>query len=430
MTTEIENIKLEKLSPYDNNPRTHSAKQIEQIVNSIKQFGFTIPILIDENDMILAGHGRLLAAKEMDLITVPCLRATSMSEAQKRAYIIADNKLTENGGWYNELLIEEFQYLESLDLDFDLSITGFETAEIDILLSDEKENKDNDNIPDVDETGQAITSTGDVWLLGKHKVICGDSLKSETYETLLGHEKAGLVFTDPPYNVAIDGHVCGKGNIKHEEFAMASGEMSKEEFTKFLKTASERMIEFSKEGSIHYICMDWRHIEELQTAASLANYELKNMCVWVKDNGGMGSLYRSRHELIFVFKNGNKPHINNVQLGKHGRNRTNVWEYPGVNSFKGQMKDLALHPTVKPTNMVQDAILDCSNRGDIILDPFGGSGTTLIAAEKSDRKARLIEIDPRYCDVILRRWQNLTGLNALNQNTELSFNEMEKNDER
>lgn len=430
MTTEIENIKLEKLSPYDNNPRTHSSKQIEQIVNSIKQFGFTIPILIDENDMILAGHGRLLAAKEMDLRTVPCLRATSMSEAQKRAYLIADNKLTENGGWNNELLIEEFQYLESLDLDFDLSITGFETAEIDILLSDEKENKDNDNIPDVDETGQAITSTGDVWLLGKHKVTCGDSLKSETYETLLGNERAGLVFTDPPYNVAIDGHVCGKGHIKHEEFAMASGEMSKEEFTKFLKTASERMIEFSEEGSIHYICMDWRHIEELQTAASLASYELKNMCVWVKDNGGMGSLYRSRHELIFVFKNGNKPHINNVQLGKHGRNRTNVWEYPGVNSFKGQMKDLALHPTVKPTNLVQDAILDCSNRGDVILDPFGGSGTTLIAAEKSDRKARLIEIDPKYCDVILRRWQNLTGLNAINQSTKLSFNEMEKSNER
>ncbi|MAF68665.1 MAG: DNA methylase N-4 [Micavibrio sp.] len=430
MTTKIENIKLDKLSPYDNNPRTHSTKQIEQIVNSIKQFGFTIPILIDEKDMILAGHGRLLAARQMDLESVPCLRATSMSEAQKRAYIIADNKLTENGGWDNELLIEEFQYLESLDLDFDLSITGFETAEIDILLSDEKENKDDDNIPDVDETGHAITSTGDVWLLGKHKVICGDSLKSETYESLLGNERAGLVFTDPPYNVVIDGHVCGKGHVKHEEFVMASGEMSKEEFTNFLKTASERMIEFSEEGSIHYICMDWRHIEELQTAASLANYELKNMCVWVKDNGGMGSLYRSRHELIFVFKNGNKSHINNVQLGKHGRNRTNVWEYPGVNSFKGQMKDLALHPTVKPTNLVQDAILDCSNRGDIILDPFGGSGTTIIAAEKSERKARLIEIDPKYCDVILRRWQNLTGLDALNLNTELSFNEMENSNER
>ena len=425
MTNIIEDIESHKLKPYEKNPRTHSAKQITQIVKSIQQFGFTVPLLIDEDNMIIAGHGRLLAAGEAKLETVPCIRASHLSDAQKRAYIIADNKLTENGGWDETRLKEEFQFLDSLDLDFDLDITGFEIAEIDIMLDNGMGDDSDDDLPDLDPDAPVVTKLGHVWILGDHKLICGDSLKPETYQTLMGEEKADMIFTDPPYNVSIDGHVCGNGSVKHEEFAMASGEMSQDEFTQFLKTVSDRMIEYSTDGSIHYICMDWRHVGELQAAGHQSGYDLKNICVWVKDNGGMGSLYRSRHELVFVFKSGKKPHVNNVQLGKYGRNRTNVWEYAGVNSFNGQMDDLALHPTVKPTKMVSDAIMDCSNPSDIILDPFGGSGTTLIAAENTQRKSRLIEIDPKYCDVIIRRWQALTGLDAIHQNTATKFNDME-----
>ena len=429
MTPIVEEIEITKLTPYANNSRTHSDKQIKQIAASVKQFGFTIPILIDENNMILAGHGRILAAKEISLDKVPSIRASHLTDAQKRAYIIADNKLTENGGWNQDLLKEEFQFLNDIDLEFDLDITGFEIAEIDLMLDHGLIDEQDDELPETDHKTPPITQLGDIWQLGGHKLFCGDSLKEESYLKLMRDEKASMVFTDPPYNVSIDGHVCGNGSVKHEEFAMASGEMNAAEFTQFLETVSSRMVESSVDGSIHYICMDWRHIQELKQAGEAAGYDLKNICVWVKDNGGMGSLYRSRHEFVFVFKSGEASHTNNVQLGKYGRNRTNVWEYPGVNSFNGQMKDLRLHPTVKPTQMVSDAIMDCSEINDIILDPFGGSGTTLIAAEKTQRKACLIEIDPHYCDVIIKRWQTLTGNSAINTATKEKFNDMEHNND-
>lgn len=225
-----------------------------------------------------------------------------------------------------------------------------------------------------------------------------------------------MVFTDPPYNVPIDGHVCGKGSIKHREFEMATGEMSQGEFTGFLTQSMKLASAYSDNRSIGFYCMDWRHMGEILEAARFNKFELKNLCVWVKDNGGMGSLYRSRHELVFVFKHGEDKHINNVELGKHGRNRTNVWEYAGVNSMRaGRMEELSMHPTVKPINLVADAIKDCSKRGGIILDPFGGSGTTLIAAEKTGRIARLIELDPHYCDVIIQRWEELTGEKAVRE---------------
>jgi len=425
MTPIIEEVEVTDLTPYANNSRTHSDKQIKQIAASIQLFGFTIPILIDENNMILAGHGRILAAKEIGLDKIPSIRANHLTDSQKRAYIIADNKLTENGGWNQDLLKEEFQFLNDIDLEFDLDITGFEIAEIDLMLDHGLIDEQDDKLPETDHKSPPITQLGYIWQLNNHKLFCGDSLKEESYRKLMGDEKAAMVLTDPPYNVSINGHVCGNGSVKHEEFAMASGEMNAAEFTKFLETVATRMIESSADGSIHYICMDWRHIQELQRAGETAGYDLKNICVWVKDNGGMGSLYRSRHEFVFVFKNGKASHTNNVQLGKYGRNRTNVWEYPGVNSFNGQMQDLELHPTVKPTQMVSDAIMDCSEIGDIILDPFGGSGTTLIAAEKTQRKAHLMEIDPRYCDVIIKRWQALTGKEAVNQTTQIKFNDSE-----
>ena len=247
-------------------------------------------------------------------------------------------------------------------------------------------------------------------LLGQHRLYCGNALEDMSYAALMGDSRAQMVITDPPYNVPIKGHVRGKGKVQHREFEMASGEMSEGEFETFLKTSLGHMAAYSLPGSLHYFFMDWRHMRELLRAGYYTYDELKNICVWVKRNSGMGSHYRSRHELVLLFKLGNAPHINNVELGRFGRNRTNVWEYAGVNSF-GKDRDaaLAMHPTVKPAAMIKDAIMDSSNRGDITLDPFLGSGTTLIAAEQSGRRGYGMELDPLYVDTAIRRWEALTG---------------------
>jgi len=416
---QIKYINCIDLKPYKNNPRTHSKKQVAQIVRSMEQFGWTNPVLIDEKKNIIAGHGRLEAAKLIGISKVPIIELAHLSNAQKKAYVIADNKLAENAGWDDELLAIEIKDL--IDLDFDIEITGFEMGEIDFLI-DGTINEDldpADEIIEPDTDKPAITKPGDLWVLGKHKLYCGNSLEEDSYFMLMGHEQAEVVFTDPPYNVPIDGHVCGKGSIKHREFEMAAGEMSEDQFTDFLTQYMKLSCSYSKAGAISFHCMDWRHMGELLHAGRTSGCELKNLCVWVKDNGGMGSLYRSRHELVFVFKHGDGKHINNVELGKHGRNRTNVWEYSGINSMRaGRMEELAMHPTVKPINLVADAIKDCSKRGGIILDPFGGSGTTLISAEKTGRVARLIELDPHYCDVIVQRWEKLTGKKAVKEESD------------
>lgn len=251
----------------------------------------------------------------------------------------------------------------------------------------------------------------ELWKLGEHLLYCGDALQEQSYQVLMGKEKAQIIFCDPPYNVKIKGNVTKRKH--HAEFAEASGEMSKDEFTQFLKNAFSLQAKYSIDGSIHFQCMDWRHIEEITAAGAEVYSSLKNICVWDKGTAGMGSLYRSQHEFVFVFKNGTAPHINNVELGKHGRYRTNVWKYPGMHACNPQAKILTrLHPTVKPTAMIMDAIFDCSATGGIILDSFGGSGSTLIAAERTKRNARLIELDPHYCDVILYRWEKLTGKQA------------------
>ena len=358
------------LRPRAGNPRTHSPKQVQQIADSIARFGFTNPVLVDDDNGVIAGHGRLAAAKLLGLTHVPTIRLSGMSEAEVRAYVIADNKLAENAGWDRELLGLEMQYLE--ELDFDLSLTGFAAPEIDLLISElepVQEADPGDAVPA--PQAQAVTQLGDVWQLGPHRLLCGDATKAETYAALLRGERAQLVFTDPPYNVRIDGHVGGKGDIKHREFAMAAGEMSAGQFTQFLTTTALHLVANSVDGAIHFQCMDWRHAKEMLAAGEAAYSELKNICVWAKTNGGMGSLYRSQHELVFVFKAGSAPHINNVELGKHGRNRTNVWAYAGVNSFGANRADLALHPTVKPVALVADAIRDCSKRDGLVLDPFG-----------------------------------------------------------
>ena len=404
----LEYISPDALIPYARNARTHSKKQLKQIVKSIDNFGFTNPILIDQAGTILAGHGRVEAAKMMGLHEVPCLRIEHMSPAQKRAYVIADNKLALNAGWDDDILAEELNALLDIpDLDFDIGVIGFETAEIDSLIEglkpEETGDPKDDALPDIASRRVAL---GDIWQLGSHRLICGDALDSSTLQMLMGGDKARMVFTDPPYNVKIDGHVGNSGQIKHREFAMASGEMSQEAFTDFLQTALQNMADHAVDGSIHYVCMDWRHMGELMTAGTAVYTKLKNLIVWAKDNGGMGTFYRSRHELIFAFKKGDAPHINTFELGQHGRYRTNVWNYRGVNTIgANRMEELKLHPTVKPVQMIADAMKDVSNRSDIVLDAFGGSGSTLIAAHKTGRIARLVELDEIYCDRIIARWE-------------------------
>ena len=404
----LEYRRLDELTPYARNARTHSKKQLRQIADSIDRFGFTNPILIDASNTILAGHGRVEAARLLGLAEVPCIRVEHMSAEEKRAYVLADNKLALNAGWDEEILAEELKELLAVDLDFDIGLTGFTVAEIDSLVDglepEEPGDPEEDRLPEDD--GEARCRPGDIWQLGPHRLICGSSLDERTVVALMAGEKARMVFTDPPYNVPIDGHVGGSGKVRHREFAMASGEMTKAEFIAFLKTAFENLAASSLDGSIHFICMDWRHMDEVQKASEGVYAELKNLIVWVKDNGGMGTFYRSRHELIFAFKNGTAPHINTFELGQHGRYRTNVWQYRGVNTLKaGRMDELQLHPTVKPVQMIADAIKDCSGRGDIVLDLFGGSGSTLIAAHKTGRRAYLSELDPVYCDRIIRRWE-------------------------
>lgn len=396
-------VASESLAPYKNNPRTHTKKQINQIAKSIKEFGFINPMLVDDTGTIIAGHGRLEAIQQLGIKQVPVIRLNHLTEAQRKAYAIADNKLAELAGWDENLLKIEFESLAILDIDYDLTITGFEMGEIDFLLAHDDETEEPEPAippPPINPVSQI----GDVWILGRHRLICADATDPVSYDKLMDGKKASLIFTDPPYNVAINGHVCGNGKVKHDEFVMASGEMSETEFTDFLGKVFKQLCAHSTDGSMHYICMDWRHIRELQKAASVYT-ELKNLCVWNKTNGGMGSLYRSKHELVFVYKNGTKPHINNVELGKNGRYRTNVWDYEGVNCL-GAKSDLELHPTVKPVAMIRDAIQDCSKRGDIVLDVFGGSGSTLLAAEACGRVANLMELDPKYVDVIIHRYQD------------------------
>jgi DNA modification methylase len=419
--------KVAALKPYPGNARTHSDRQIAQIAASIGKFGFNNPILVDAENRIVAGHGRVQAAKRLGLMSVPTIRLDHLSDAERRAYVIADNRLAELAGWDREILRIELQGLADLDLDFDIEITGFDTAELDLLLDDTGEPakpEPADEIPPV-ASGPSITRPGDLWLMGEHRLLCGDARDGEAVQQLMAQETARMVFTDPPYNVKIDGHVGGAGRVKHREFAMASGEMSQDQFARFLTEVLANMADASCDGSIHLVCMDWRHMTELMAAGGAVYDELKNLIVWAKTNGGMGTFYRSRHELIFVFKKGKEAHINTFGLGESGRYRTNVWDYPGINTFRdGRDEELAMHPTVKPVALVADAIKDVSRRGHIVLDAFGGSGTTLIAAEKTGRNARLLELDPAYCDVICRRFEAYAGRPAILAESHLPFAEV------
>ncbi|EKS31804.1 site-specific DNA-methyltransferase [Afipia clevelandensis] len=422
----VETALLSSLKQNTHNARTHSKKQISQIANSIRTFGWTQPILADDQGNVIAGHGRLAAALELKLRTAPVIYCSGLTEIQKRALAVADNKIAANAGWDRQVLAAELGELATLlpECNLDLSITGFEAAEIDSLMGDfvDLENEPADIIPEI--AAQAVSRTGDLWTLRGHRLLCGDSRYPGHVERLMGSDLAFMIFTDPPYNVRI-GSVQGRGKIKHREFAAASGEMSRAEFTDFLTQWMRLAARYTEDGAIIFCCMDWKHVGECLVAGEQAFTELKNIIAWVKSNAGQGSFYRSQHELILVFKNGTGRHQNNIELGKHGRSRSNVWQYAGVNSFrKDRLAELTVHPTVKPVALVADAMRDCSSRGDVVLDPFMGSGTTILAAEKVGRKAYGAEIDPLYVDVAIRRWQDFTKRDAILGSTGQTFDEV------
>lgn len=422
---EVTYLPTKSLKPHPQNPRVHKDKQVAQIAQSIKAFGFNVPILVDDRHHVVAGHGRLLAARKLGWETVPVIKLNHLTESQYSAFLIADNRLTENSSWDERLLGEQLKVLSELELDFDLEVTGFEIAEIDVLIDGMEtinEPDPDDRLPAIETS--AVTASGDLWQLGKHRVLCGDSLVAENYTLLMDEAKADLMITDSPYNVPIDGHASGLGRVHHREFAMASGEMSTGEFTEFLRKAMLLSKEYSHVGSLAYYFMDFRHMKEVLAAGADVYGELINLCVWAKNNAGMGSFYRSAHELIFLFKNGGASHRNNIQLGKFGRYRTNVWNYPSANTFSRSGPDgdlLALHPTPKPVALIADAIKDSTARGDLVLDPFLGSGTAVIAAERTGRVCYGLEIDPLYVDALIRRWQRRTKRDAIHVESEESF---------
>lgn len=415
------------LKPDPKNARQHSARQLEMLRKAIEEFGFAVPILIDEEGNILAGHARHTAAGQLGMPEVPVICLSHLTPAQRRAFMIADNRLAELAKWDFEVLGLEF--LDLSKLDFDLELTGFTTAEIDIHIAAIEQPSTagaadgDDVIPELEK--QAATRLGDLWKLGDHRLLCGNALDPVSYEALLGTTRVRAVITDPPYNVKVQGHVGGLGRVRHREFLMASGEMSEEQFIDFLASFLQCVIGVCIDGALIYAYMDWRHTYELLIAARRMKLAQLSLCCWNKDNAGMGSFYRSKHELVFLFKHGTGRHINNVELGRYGRYRTTVWDYPGANSLRrGRDADLAMHPTVKPVSMIADIIRDCTARGDVVLDPFCGSGTIVMAAEKTGRVARAMELDPLYVDTAIRRWQQATGQQAVLIATGQTFDEV------
>jgi DNA modification methylase len=421
-------MRVDEITPNPRNARTHPKKQIARLKEIIETIGFTSPLLVDENGLLLAGHARLGAAKLAGLTQLPVVRLTGLSEGKKRALLLADNKIAEGAGWDRERLAIELPELAEV-LHFEelhIGITGFEAPEIDQLVSDFEEASDpDDEIPAATTTsGPVVSAAGDVWLLGGHRLMCGNACDPTHVSKLIADEHAAMAFLDPPYNVKVAG-IVGRGAVKHDEFAMASGEMSPAEFTRFLAEALGAAAAVSRGGAVHFVCMDWRHIGELVNAGGQAYGEMLNLVVWEKTNAGQGSFYRSQHELIGVFRVAGAQHLNNVELGKHGRSRSNIWRYAGVNTFRaGRMDDLRAHPTVKPVGMIVDAMKDCTRRGDVVLDTFSGSGTTIIAAERIGRRARALEYKPEFVDTAVRRWQAVTRKDAIHEKTGDTFDEL------
>jgi DNA modification methylase len=423
--------RIDELKPDPANPRRHTKKQIRKIAGSIKAFGFSVPILVDRDGNVIAGHGRLLAVRQLGCSEVPTLCLDHLSRAQARAFMIADNRLTDISTWDNRVLAQQLKDLSLLGLDFSLELTGFEMPEIDLRIESlEKPLSRKDDPADQMHELPAdapLSKIRDLWILGDHRVLCGTALDSAAYTALMGAERAATVFTELPYNIPVVGSASGLGTIHQRPCSMASGETNRAEFATFLGQVFRNLAGFSIDGSLHYVCIDWCHTEELLSASRDVYGALKDLCVWIKDEGGSGSLYRSQHELVFVFKHGRAEHRNNAQRGRFRRNRSNVWHYPEAKSVARRRKGgslRAMQATAKPVAMVADAILDGSARGEIVLDSFLGGGTTLIAAARTGRRCFGLEFNPSQVDTIIHRWQTLTGGRARNAASGRSFDDL------
>ena len=418
----IEQRPVAELKPAGRKARYNSKRQMAGIEASIRQFGFVSPVLIDAQGRLLAGVARVEAARRLGMTTVPAVVIDHLTPEEQRAFVLADNRLAELGDWNKEVLQLELEELAQLDLDFSLEVTGFSLPEIEaIRFGVGGGDPGDDDLPE--PQAELVSQLGDVWRLGQHRLIVGSATEPATLERLLAGDQVRAVFTDPPYNVPVQGHVTS--SKAHGEFVEASGEMNDPEFTDFLTKVMRQSANALVDGGIGYVCMDWRHMANVLAAADAAGMTLLNLCVWDKETPGMGSLYRSQHELVFVLKKGKAPHLNAVELGRNGRNRSNVWSYPGVSGFGAdKARERDMHPTVKPLALVKDALLDCTKKGDVVLDLFGGSGTTLIAAEKAGRRCRMTELDPKYADVIIRRWEAVSGQEAAHEALGLTFRAM------
>jgi len=418
----IEHLPVSVIRPYEGSPRLHSRAQRRKAAHITKQFGQLRPILIDSENCIIDGHLIFDCLREAGYDQVAAI-VVDRDPASIKAIRLALNRLPQDSRWHDARLRKELD--ELIDLGYDMTLTGFDQVEIDMSLSfDEGPSAGaiEDPVPEPNRAHPAIAKAGDLWQLGQHFLACGDSRDPKVMSALFGTELAEMIFTDPPFNVKIAGNVSGLGKHTHREFAMASGEMSQTEFIEFLTTTCGAAVSCLMDGGIAYYCIDWRHLNDLVTAAATNGLRQLNLIVWNKTNAAMGTFYRSQHELIPVFKKGEAPHINNFELGKKGRSRSNVWTYRGMN-VPGAERDelLAMHPTVKPLAMVIDAIKDVSRRGAIVLDPFLGSGTTLIAAEVTGRRCYGCEIDPHYVDLCIQRWQDHTDEVAIHIPTGATF---------
>jgi DNA modification methylase len=423
----VQSVPVTALKAPTRRTRTHSKAQIRAISNSMLRFGVMNPVIADDHLRVVAGSARLEAARQLGLQRIPVIRVSHLSETELRAYALADNKLVEKGGWDREALAIELEELQVAlpKIGLDLDITGFDPGEVDAIMTDFAESADPaDEVPDAN-IGPSIAKPGDLFILNGHRILGGDARDPAAYKRLMKGDLANMAFLDPPYNVKVLGHMGGRGRVKHREFTCASGEMTSTQFTKFLEQSLGLCAANTSAGSIHFVCMDWRHASELLQAGAATYDTLLNLCVWVKTNAGQGSFYRSQHELVFVFKHGGAPHINTFGLGQNGRSRSNVWRYAGVNTFRaGRMDELKMHPTVKPVALVVDAMRDCSRRGSVILDAFAGSGTSIMAAEQIGRRAFCMELDPAYVDVAIRRWQRFTGCDAVLEDGGATFDDL------
>jgi DNA modification methylase len=412
---------LSSLEPAERQTRVASTEQIERVVKSIKRFGFVGAILVRGN-RIADGHVRAAACGKVGLEDIPCIDVNYLSEEEARLLSLSMNKISETGEWdLGELKLE---MAELIALDMDLSVTGFSAQEQDIILLDgDSAESDEAEIPDVPE--QPVSQLGDTFRAGDHRIHCGDARVKESYIAALTGRSACAIITDPPFNVKIANNVSGLGKHKHTEFVMASGEMSEAEFAEFLLSFLEVSADHLIEGGAVFTFIDWRSVERMIAAGKAAGLSLINLAVWDKGSGGMGAFLRSAHELIPIFCKGKSLAINNVHLGKHGRDRSNVFRYPGANKpGTSAAEALALHATPKNVDLIVDMILDVTHRGDVVLDPFLGSGTTIIAAQKTGRIACAIELDPKFVDVAIMRWEQLTGEEVIHEQTGMTFAEL------